>query len=237
MNPYDNAETLLRVLAAPRRNQFFYGKRMDVQHFSMEQDYGRLKQSLLNRLDGRQGRAVRTARRARRRAPVRRSRCRDRRARARDRRAGAKLHRRAGRTGPQRVLHAVGVLSRVQRRLPARARVGLRTRTDCAPGTTVETFCFKFTPGLAPLQDDPRWCAGVPDGRGPEPSPAPRRRLPVRLARAVSADALAANRATPGLARPCMRSQAAAICCATADPRALRCRRRRRLRPARGDPR
>ena len=33
-------------------------------------------------------------------------------------------------------------------------------------GTTVETFCLKVTPGLAPLQGDPRWCAGVqPDGR------------------------------------------------------------------------
>ncbi len=50
MNVHDNAEALLRVLTAPRRNQFFYGKRMDVQHFRMEQDYGKLKQWLLNRL-------------------------------------------------------------------------------------------------------------------------------------------------------------------------------------------
>ena len=34
----------------PRRNNYFYGKRMDVQHFRMEQDYGKLKQWLLNRL-------------------------------------------------------------------------------------------------------------------------------------------------------------------------------------------
>ena len=50
MNPYDNAEALLRVLAAPRRNQYFYGKRMDVQHFQLEQDYGKLKRWMLNRL-------------------------------------------------------------------------------------------------------------------------------------------------------------------------------------------
>src|SRR6267378_3242939 len=50
MNPYDNTETFLRVLREPRRNNYFYGKRMDVQHFQMEQDYGKLKQWLLNRL-------------------------------------------------------------------------------------------------------------------------------------------------------------------------------------------
>lgn len=43
-------DTLLRRLSAPRRNHFFYGKRMDVQHFQMEQNYGKLKQWLLNRL-------------------------------------------------------------------------------------------------------------------------------------------------------------------------------------------
>jgi hypothetical protein len=50
MNLHDNAEALLRVLREPRRNKYFYGKRMDVQHFQMEQDYGKLKQWLLNRL-------------------------------------------------------------------------------------------------------------------------------------------------------------------------------------------
>jgi hypothetical protein len=50
MHPLDNAESLLRVLREPRRNKYFYGKRMDVQHFQMEQDYGKLKQWLLNRL-------------------------------------------------------------------------------------------------------------------------------------------------------------------------------------------
>lgn len=50
MNPYDNAEALLRVLSPARRNHYFYGKRMDVQHFQLEQDYGKHKQWLLNRL-------------------------------------------------------------------------------------------------------------------------------------------------------------------------------------------
>jgi hypothetical protein len=50
MHPYDNAEALLRVLREPRRNKYFYGKRMDVSHFQVEQDYGKLKQWLLNRL-------------------------------------------------------------------------------------------------------------------------------------------------------------------------------------------
>jgi hypothetical protein len=43
-------EATLHALAAPRRNHFFYGKRMDVPQFRMEQDYGKLKQWLLNRL-------------------------------------------------------------------------------------------------------------------------------------------------------------------------------------------
>ncbi|MCM5680495.1 hypothetical protein M8A51_13250 [Schlegelella sp. S2-27] len=50
MNPCDNAEALLRVLSPARRNHYFYGKRMDVQHFQLEQDYGKHKQWLLNRL-------------------------------------------------------------------------------------------------------------------------------------------------------------------------------------------
>jgi hypothetical protein len=50
MRRQDNMDALLRVLREPRRNHFFYGKRMDVQHFDMEQNYGKLKQWLLNRL-------------------------------------------------------------------------------------------------------------------------------------------------------------------------------------------
>lgn len=38
------------LLAAPQRNNYFYGKLMDVPHFQMEQDYGKRKRWLLNRL-------------------------------------------------------------------------------------------------------------------------------------------------------------------------------------------
>src|SRR5687767_12237196 len=37
-------------LEAPRRNNFYYGKLMDVLHFQMEQDYGNAKRALMNRL-------------------------------------------------------------------------------------------------------------------------------------------------------------------------------------------
>src|ERR1700751_5957770 len=40
----------LRALTAPRRNNYFYGKRLDVPQFRMEQDYGKEKRWLLNRL-------------------------------------------------------------------------------------------------------------------------------------------------------------------------------------------
>ncbi len=50
MHPCDDTETLLRMLEPFRRNNYFYGKRMDVQHCRMEQDYGKLKQWLVNRL-------------------------------------------------------------------------------------------------------------------------------------------------------------------------------------------
>ena len=48
-------------------------------------------------------------------------------------------------------------------------------RERCAPGTIVETYCLKVTPGL-PLQSDPRWCAKLWHQRNsegpahPEPS-------------------------------------------------------------------
>src|SRR5438552_3373567 len=40
----------LKALAAPRRNRYFYSKLLDVPHFQMEQDYGKRKRWLLNRL-------------------------------------------------------------------------------------------------------------------------------------------------------------------------------------------
>lgn len=135
MNPHDYAEALLRELAPPRRNQFFYGKRMDVQHFRMEQDYGRLKQTLLNRLTLGKGVVcgLRVAMDGQRLTvdpgvaidglgreivvPVPRS-------------GGAGIRRGdlCGFEGfrAKRTLYAVGVLPGMQCRLPAGARVGLR---------------------------------------------------------------------------------------------------------------
>lgn len=49
MNNYDS-ERDLRDLNAPRRNNYFYGKLMDVPHFEMEQSYNNRKRWLLNRL-------------------------------------------------------------------------------------------------------------------------------------------------------------------------------------------
>jgi hypothetical protein len=50
MHRCDKDDALLRALAAPRHSRFFYGKPMDVKNFQMEQDYGKLKQWLVNRL-------------------------------------------------------------------------------------------------------------------------------------------------------------------------------------------
>lgn len=186
MNPYDNAEALLRELAAPRRNQFFYGKRMDVQHFRMEQDYGRLKTWLLNRLtlgkgvlcglqvalDGKRlvidpgcaidglGREIVV--------PVR-----------------SVFDPAAARTpGEDGAIAGFCTLWLCYRECSTDFQPALVSdcgsdharRGDCTPGTTVETFCFTLTPGLAPLQDDPRWCLpsqDEPPAPAPTPQPAP----------------------------------------------------------------
>jgi hypothetical protein len=50
MSCHDPKEALLSTLQAPRRNRYFYGKRLDVQHMQMEQDHGQHKQWMLNRL-------------------------------------------------------------------------------------------------------------------------------------------------------------------------------------------
>ena len=78
------------------------------------------------------------------------------------------------------------------------------TREQCAAGTTVETFCFKLTPGLAPLQGDPLWCAQRATATAPQPTPT---RSPAchhrGLARAASRARLpdAARAEPPGPAR------------------------------------
>jgi hypothetical protein len=49
-NPCDDPGGQGNALAAPRRNRYFYGKLLDVPHMQMEQDYGKLKRWLINRL-------------------------------------------------------------------------------------------------------------------------------------------------------------------------------------------
>lgn len=49
-NPCSDATGQGNALAAPRRNRYFYGKLLDVPHMQMEQDYGKLKRWMMNRL-------------------------------------------------------------------------------------------------------------------------------------------------------------------------------------------
>lgn len=225
MNPYDNAETLLRVLAAPRRNQFFYGKRMDVQHFRMEQDYGRLKQSLLNRLtvgsgvlcglrvvldDGRLyvdpgvaidglGREIVV--------PVRS--CVDLAASGDACCGGATA---VPESGQDR--RGFFTLWACYRECSADYQPVLasdcNTRAECSPGTTVETFCFKVTPGWGryrTIRGGARKC----DRAG---SPAPRRASsPTRSCRGVFSP-LRKLGGRRGWMRFARRYRAAVTCCA-----------------------
>ncbi len=186
MNAYDNAEALLRVLVAPRRNHFFYGKRMDVQHFRMEQDYGRLKQSMINRLtlgkgvvcglrvslddagriqvdpgvaiDGLGREIVVPVRSAIDLAKPDSSCC------------GGSNGERAHGSGAFTLWTCYRECSTDYQ--PAMVS-DCDTREQCAPGTTVETFCFKLTAGLAPLQGDPAWCAGLTPDSPPPSTPQP----------------------------------------------------------------
>lgn len=49
-NPCSDATGQGNALAPPRRNRYFYGKLLDVPHMQMEQDYGKLKRWMMNRL-------------------------------------------------------------------------------------------------------------------------------------------------------------------------------------------
>jgi len=173
MNAYDTVETLLRTLDAPRRNQYFYGKRMDVQHFQMEQDYGRQKQALVNRLTLGKGVVC-----------------------------GLRVSLDEGRivVDPGVAIDGLGreIVVPVRSSIdpakpdalccsdgiqPTRDGRGLFTlwvchrecstdfqpalvsdcnsREQCAAGTTVETFCFKLMQGMAQPLGDPAWCAQI----------------------------------------------------------------------------
>ena len=50
MNAYARKGRRLDILAAPQRNNYFYGKLLDEFHFQMEQHYMNQKRWLLNRL-------------------------------------------------------------------------------------------------------------------------------------------------------------------------------------------
>ena len=50
MEGHGARETVLEVLTAPRRNNYYYAKMLDVLHFQMEQTYGREMRWLGNRL-------------------------------------------------------------------------------------------------------------------------------------------------------------------------------------------
>jgi len=180
MNVRDTAETLLRILEAPRRNQYFYGKRMDVQHFRMEQDYGRHKQALLNRLT--LGKGVACGLRVTLAegnilvdpgvaidglgreivVPIRSV--------IDPSRPDASCCGEAA--GPAKDGRALYTLWACYRECSADFQPALvgecGSSTQCAAGTTVETFCFKLTPGSTQPLGDPGWCAkpaapGTPD--------------------------------------------------------------------------
>jgi hypothetical protein len=180
MHTLDNTEALVRALNAPRRNHYFYGKRMDVQHFEMEQGYGKLKQWLLNRLtlgkgvlcglrvsvDGERvcvdpgvaidgwGREIVV--------PVRS--CIDPLA-IDDSCCGqhAKPAPAAHDAAAERPKDGVFTLWVCYHECLADYQAALvadcATRDHCAAGTVVESFCLKTTPGLPPLLGDPDWCA------------------------------------------------------------------------------
>ena len=175
MHRYDNEEALLRILREPRRNKYFYGKRMDVQHFQMEQNYGKLKQWLLNRLtlgkgvlcglavsvDGGRicvepgvaidglGREIIVPLRYCLAPVVVDQGC-------------CELHHQPA-TEPARVVDGLFTLWLCYREcLTDRQPVLVSecaTRDECVAGTVVETFCLKFGEGMAPPLGDPDWCA------------------------------------------------------------------------------
>lgn len=193
MDRHDNAEALLRLLREPRRNKYFYGKRLDVQHFQMEQDYGKLKQWLLNRLtlgkgvlcgldvslsDGRVcvepgvaidglGREIIVPLRYCLEPVVIDAGC-------------CELHHpqpapgNAPAPGPARAVDGLFTLWLCYRECLTDHQPVLvsacGTRDECAAGTIVETFCLKFADGMAPPLEDPDWCARL-WGAGDAPLP------------------------------------------------------------------
>jgi hypothetical protein len=178
----------LRALAAPRRNNYFYGKRLDVPHFRMEQDYGKEKQWLLNRLS--LGKGVL---------------------------CGLDVTAKYGEVcvAPGVAIDGLGreIIVPLQTCIdpwaapplccgedpqpPPIDRNATRVvtlwlcyrecladmmpvlvaecdiRQECAPGTIVETFALKVTDGLPPELGDPTWCNALHPMPTPSPTPTP----------------------------------------------------------------
>ncbi|MBV8936438.1 MAG: hypothetical protein JO095_11620 [Alphaproteobacteria bacterium] len=178
----------LRALAAPRRNNYFYGKRLDVPHFRMEQDYGKEKQWLLNRLS--LGKGVL---------------------------CGLDVTAKHGQVcvAPGVAIDGLGreivvplptcidpwapppLCCGEDPQLPPVDRNATRVvtlwlcyrecladmmpvlvaecdiRQECAPGTIVETFALKITDGLPPELGDPMWSNALHPAPTPRPTPSP----------------------------------------------------------------
>jgi hypothetical protein len=217
MHAHDTSDLLRRLLGAPSRNHFFYGKRMDVQHFQLEQDYGKHKQWMLNKLT--LGKGVLCGLKVTQEGdrlcvepgvaidglgreivvPVRA--CIDP-ARPHEGCCGEPAVTPAPVPVPPPVpaptdgnIAGVDLNSDTRMRVPApdggRDEDGkgiftlwlcyrecftdqqpvlvtdCDTRSHCAPGTVVESFCLKVTPGLPPLQRDPDWCLNWAAGGKP----------------------------------------------------------------------
>lgn len=178
----------LRTLTAPRRNNYFYGKRLDVPQFRMEQEYGKDKQWLINRLTLGKGVLCGLA---------------------------VTNQQNTLSVAPGVAIDALGreIIVNVQSAIDpwappaaccgdapgattaARGPSGIVTlwlcyrecltdqmpvlvsdcevREECAPGTIVETFSLKITDGAAPVLGDPAWCALMLPQASPTPTPAP----------------------------------------------------------------
>ncbi|MES2938099.1 MAG: hypothetical protein V4864_10475 [Pseudomonadota bacterium] len=228
MHAHDTSDLLRRLLGAPSRNHFFYGKRMDVQHFQMEQDYGKHKQWLLNKLtlgkgvlcglqvsqdgdricidpgvaiDGLGREIVVPVRTCIDPAAPQGGCCNEPAATPAPAPVPVPppppLTNQAGYTAPpaaadrdqNRDDDSILTIWLCYRECFTDQQPVLvtdcDTRSHCAPGTVVESFCLKVAPGLPPLQRDPDWCLNWAAGRDPRPP--------------VSTDASAASPAPAGL--------------------------------------
>ena len=179
----------LRMLTAPRRNNYFYGKRLDVPQFCMEQEYGRDKQWLLNRLTLGKGvlcgLTVTTQQNTicvspgvaidglGREIVVNLQSCIDPWAPpppcCGETEAGTTVNRAPTGTVTLWLCYRECLTDQMPTLVS-----DCEVRQECMPGTIVETFALKLTDGAAPVLGDPPWCAKM------LPQPTPPRRRPLR---------------------------------------------------------